>query len=157
MAQRVNSNGRHRPSINIPFNWGTGGTVWQNGGGTNPFSIVSTDPNVNKFPQYQGTGVSGIDGTVTIGLTAGFTPPVTLTAWEWNSALTNGAGVAVGGWMKIGASATQYNEVFDATYASYTFQISENTTYLIQSSAAITGQATMDGNVVPIPGTQLEG
>ncbi len=156
---RVNSNGRHSPRTNIPFNWGTGGTVWQNGGGTNPFSIFTTDPNTNNFPKFYATGISGPDGTVTIAITNGFTPPVTLTAWEYNPAII-GTGTAAqpnGGWTKIGAGAGDYNKAFDATFGSYTFQIGEGTTFLIQSSAAITGQALMDGVSERLIGQQLEG
>jgi len=150
---RVNADGRHSPRNNVPFNWGTSGTVWQNGGGTNPFSVTSTDPNgVANFGINQATGRSGPDGTVTIALTNGFTPPAVLTAWEWNPNIGSD-----GGYLRLGASASEYNESFDATYTSWTFKISENTYFLIQSDVVITGQVLTDATVDKIVGYQLEG
>jgi hypothetical protein len=118
------------------MNWGTAGTVFQKGGGTNPFSTFATDPNSGNFPIWYATGRAGIDGIATVGIQAGFTAPVTLYAWEYNRAAAK--------WYKIGANADQYSVSFDATYGLASFLVSENAYVLIQSNNAITGLAYTD-------------
>lgn len=143
MALRV-STSYHSPRIAVPMNWGTGGTVFQNGGGTNPFSLTTQDPNSLKFPVWFATGRAGIDGNFTVALTSGFTPPINLVAWEWNR--------TANAWVKLGPNNSLYQTTYDATYAQNVFQASENSYILIQSSAAVTGTALMDGmvdNIIP--------
>lgn len=140
--QRTNTS-YHSPRIPVAFNWGTNGTVFQKGGGANPFSVTTQDPNTSgpnggPYPIWYATGRTNIDGIATFAITGGFTPPVTLTAWEWNR--------AANAWFKIGAAAAEYGHVFDATYGLYSILVSENAYVLITSSAPITGAAYMDCN-----------
>lgn len=121
------------------MNWGTSGTVFQQGGGTNPFSVTSQDPNTNKFPIYYATGRAGIDGNFTVAVEAGFTPPNSFIVWEYNRVAS--------AWFKIGANSGQYEITVDATYAMFTFEVSENAYVLVQSVNVVTGNALMDGVV----------
>jgi hypothetical protein len=122
------------------MNWGTSGTVFQKGGGTNPFSTFATDPNTGKFPIWYATGRAGIDGIATVGLTNGFTAssgsPLIMYIWEYNR--------SAAAWLKIGGAVAEYGHNFDATYGLYSFTVSENAYVLVQSSAAITGLAYTD-------------
>ena len=123
--------------------WGSAGTAFDpTGAGTNPFSVSgSVDPNSPLLPIQYATARGGIDGNMTIALTDGFSPPVTLIAWEWNRVAKK--------WFKLGPAAALYGTAIDATYAQNTFQVSENAIVLIQSSVAITGAAYTDGMIEP--------
>ena len=136
----------HSPRNLIPMNWGTSGTVFNPAGGqTNPFSVTASvnpntaGPNSGPISIAQATCRAGIDGNLTVGVTGGFTPPVTLTAWEYNR--------VANAWMKVGAVAAVYSIAMDATYTQWTFNATESAVILIQSSAAITGSAYTDGTI----------
>lgn len=108
----------------------------QFGGSANNFPTA--DPSLEGTPLTltSATGISGADGIVTVSLGAGFTAPVTLTAYQWQLDTVN---TSKAGWRRIGAAAADYSCAFDAHYTSRQFSISERTPYLIRSSAAITG------------------
>ena len=160
IVTRTNSS-YHSPRNLIPMNWGSTGTVFNPAGGqTNPFSVTGSvnpntaGPNSGPISIVQATCRAGIDGNLTVGLTNGFTAPVTLTAWEFNRALNSGTG----GWMKVGPAATVYAQAMDDVFTQWTFNATESAVILIQSSAAITGNAYTDGTIdSPRVGAQLEG
>jgi len=150
MALRV-STAYHSPRHLIPMNWGTNATAWVgNNGGTNPFSDSSQDPNSNAFPIQYCTGRAGEDGNFTVAIEAGFTPPMNLSAWEFNR--------TAGKWFKLGANSGTYLITCDATYILSTFEVSENAYVLIQSDQPVTGRAWMDGKPdFQVPGNAQEG
>jgi hypothetical protein len=158
MAERVNTS-YHRPCNLIPFRWASSGSVYTPAaGGTpvNPFSVSGSvnpntaGPNSGPLPPSYGTCLSGIDGNTTIALTAGFTPSMNVIVWEWNRLAQ--------AWFKLGAAASLYQTTFDATYAQSTFLSCEAAVLLIQSSAAVTGNAYTDGLIQPATaGTPLQG
>src|ERR1700723_1933507 len=147
----------HSPRNLIPMTWGTAGTVFNPAGGhTNPFSVTASvnpntsGPNGGPISIVQATCRAGIDGNLTVGLTNGFTAPVTLTAWEFNR--------VANAWMKVGPAAAIYAQAMDDVFTQWTFNATESAVILIQSSAAITGNAYTDGTIdSPRVGAQLEG
>lgn len=155
-VNRVNAS-YHSPRNQIPFNWGTTGTVFNPAGGqTNPFSVSGTvnpntaGPSSGPISIVQATCRAGIDGNCTIAITAGFTAPVNLIAWEYNR--------TANAWFRLGAAAALYQTACDSTYVQSTFLASENAYILIQSSAAITGNAYTDGTIdKPTIGAPQEG
>ena len=144
----------HSPRNLIPMNWGSAGAAWVGAAaGVNPFSVTSQDPNTNKFPIQYATGRAGIDGNFTVAVTTGFSPSINLIVWEWNR--------AANAWFRLGANTGTYEITLDSTYVLSTFQVSENAYVLIQSSAAVTGNAYMDGMIdfqnSGVPGQPEEG
>lgn len=153
IVTRVNS-AYHSPRVALPLAWNSG-VFYPAGNGVNPFDVTSNSPNTNgpnggPYPQAWATGRAGIDGNFTVALTAGFTAPISLVAWEWNK--------VANAWIRLGANSGIYETTFDATYTMNTFQVSENAYVLIQSTAAITDPAYIDGTLdANTIGARLEG
>jgi hypothetical protein len=157
MVMRVNTS-YHRPCNLIPFRWASSGTVYvpvSGGTAVNPFPVTSVNPNTagsnsGPLPSVYGTCLAGIDGNTTIALTGGFSPSINMIVWEWNNLAQ--------AWFKLGAASALYQTTFDATYAQSTFLSCEAAVLLIQTSAAITGNAYTDGKIQPgTIGAPLEG
>jgi hypothetical protein len=136
----------HSPRNLIPFYWGSSGSVFNPAGGqTNPFSVSgsvnpnTSGPNSGPIPQEYATCRSGPDGNCTVALTAGFTAPINIIAWEYNR--------TANAWFLLGGNVSLYQLTFDSTYTQSTFKATENSYILIQSSAAITGKAYTDGTI----------
>lgn len=111
-------------------------------GGTESLS-TATDPTLGGTPLAltAATGRSGMDGTVTMTLMGGFTPPLVATVYYWNQDLVT---PAKSGWVHIGSDATEYQRTFDATYVMRQFAIPEQTPFLITTDVAITGDVYLD-------------
>lgn len=116
----------------------------------NVFTIVNPDKDGTPLAVTSCTGRSGMDGTVTVSLQAGFTAPVTLTCFFWQQ---DNVTPANAGWTRLGpvasGGANNYTQAVDSHYASVAFAIPENTDFLIMSNAAITGNVYTDGLVSP--------
>jgi hypothetical protein len=150
-VERVNYS-YHSPANKIPLQWTSGVIVGSTG--VNPFDVTANNPNTNyhggPYPPSWATCEAGIDGNVTIALTAGFSPSINLVAWEYNR--------AANAWFKLGNNSALYQATFDAIYTQGTFKSSEGSKILVQSSAAITQSAWTDGTIPnPIPGPAQEG
>ena len=141
------SSAYHSPRTPLPLAWYDGAYYQPSAAtGVNPFDVTSNNPNTNgpnsgPYPPQWCTGRGGVDGNFTVALQAGFTPPVTLVAWEWNR--------VAGKWFRLGANTTLYETAYDSTYTQSTFDVCENAIILVQSSAAITQVAYMDGTLDP--------
>lgn len=106
---------------------------------TNADNFCTTDPTPDGTPLTlaNATGKSTQTGTVTINLTDGFTAPVTLTIFYWNRDKA--------AWVRLGPDSASYSKSFDAHYTVGQFNVPENTDFLIQSSASITGGVYLSG------------
>jgi len=107
-------------------------------GSTSP--LFNGDPNAASpaLNLTSATGLSGVDGLVTVELGAGFKPPVVLTAWYWSDPDQL--------WKRLGGNSSVYQKSFDATNTSDTFAIGERIPFLITTNAWITGNVYVDSD-----------
>jgi len=131
-AGRVNSNAPVRPwrLLNKQFS-----------GNANVFTTTDPSPAGGNLTETSATGVTTGEGTVTINLGAGFTAPITLTAYIWvqdRVTPTNSY------WARCGANASQYSITVDSNYTTVVFVLPHNTPFIILSSAAVTGNVYVD-------------
>lgn len=105
--------------------------------------FVTADPSPAGTPLTltSATGIGGPDGTVSIGMGAGFTAPVTLTVYYWQ---LDSVVPANSCWQRLGPAAANYSTAIDTNYASVTFTVPAGTPFLIRSSAAVTGNVYTD-------------
>lgn len=113
--------------------------------GANVFTIVDPTPDGTPLALTNATGKSTGDGSVTVSLTTGYTAPVTVTVYFWQYDSVTPANSC---WVRLAPVASSgqsnYAQVIDSHYAQFQFSIAENTPFLIQSSAAITGNVYTD-------------
>lgn len=113
--------------------------------GANVFTTTDPTPAGTPLTLANATGKSTGDGSVTIGLQAGFTAPITFTIYYWQYDSVTPANAC---WVRLAPVASSgqsvYQQTVDSNYASFMFQIPENTPFLIQSSAAVTGNVYTD-------------
>lgn len=131
-AGRVNSNLSSRPKYLLSPQFSSG---------TNYFVTADPSPAGTPLTETSATGITQSSGIVTLGLTNGFTAPVTLTCYVWiKDAVTPSNSY----WCRNGAVAAAYAQAPDSNYTMVTFTAPPFTPFLIRSSAAITGNVYVD-------------
>lgn len=120
-------NNAHRPYRLLAKQYSTGANV---------FPTADPSPAGTPLALTNAMGFSPVDGVVTLALEAGFTAPVTLTAyyWQYDEKATGTAG-----WVRASNIAANYQAAVDSTYASVSFSVPGNTPFIVSSSAADTG------------------
>lgn len=113
---------------------------------TNADVFTQTDPSAGGTPLTltRATGMSGMDGNVTLTFTSGFTPTLNLTFYEWQADLVNSANAS---WVRCGNAATgktSYKATVDSNYAKVAFSIAENTPFLVLADQSVTGNVYTD-------------
>jgi hypothetical protein len=112
----------------------------------NNFTIVNPDPDGTPLTLTSATGRSKMDGNASVTLTNGFTAPVTLTIFIWQQDLVTPANSC---WKRVASAAAGYATAADSHYVTVTWTITENTPFLVMSSAAITGNVYTDSVIDP--------
>jgi len=115
-------------------------------GNTENFTTTNPDLGGTPLTLASATGVTPSNGIVMLSVGAGFTPPVTLTAFFWQQDLVTPAN---SGWRRFGNAAASYAQALDATYTSCAFSGPPNTPFLIMSSAGITGNVYTNAKAHP--------
>ncbi len=105
-------------------------------GNANAFCTTNPDPDGTPLTLANATGRDSGHGQVTIMLTNGFTPSVTLTAFYWH--------IAKACWVRVGPAAANYQQAVDSHYTTWTFNLPPRCSFLIMSSAAVTGDVYTD-------------
>lgn len=115
---------------------------------TNSEVFTTTNPDLGGTPLTltSATGISPANGLVLISMGAGFTAPVTLTAFTWQ---VDNVTSANAGWRRISPDAGGYSQAVDAHYTNVALAVPPNTPFLIMSSGAVTGNVYVNCKAHP--------
>lgn len=117
--------------------------------GNDVFPTADPSPAGTPLTLTSATGRSTADGSVTIAFMAGFTPPLTITAYQWQY---DNVTPSAGGWVRVAPAATGadvYEKAIDTNYCIVQFSIDPHTPFLIRTSASVTGSVYVDAPADP--------
>lgn len=120
-------NNAHRPYRLLAKQYATNANV---------FPIVDPSPAGTPLLLSNAMGLAPSDGVVTFTLDAGWTAPITLTAYYWQA---DGVTPANACWVRASNVASAYSASVDTNYAQISFSVPGNTPFIVVSSAAVTG------------------
>lgn len=118
-------------------------------GSADVFPTADPSPAGTPLTLTSATGMSGQDGSVTLTFYAGFTAPMTITAYQWQY---DNVTPANSGWVRVAPAATGtdcYSKAIDTNYAIVQFSIDPNTPFLIRADQSVTGSVYVDAPAHP--------
>lgn len=117
-------------------------------GNTEVFTTADPTPASGNLTLTSATGISGFDGSVTLVFRSGIATK-SITAYMWLQDLVASSKSC---WVRVAPAASGtdiYVKTIDSDYSTVQFSIPEQTPFLIQSSAAFTGDVYTDALAHP--------